>query len=145
MTEHIHFLQHAHGNLKNQNASLGFEPRPLRSRQLHSKTIPCPSGSALHVVCLCASVCLSLCPVTFILFLYLYLTHISIIHFRILSSVYDFVYVLLYMLCMCECVVCQESLNQLGHWDGNNNRPFVLFNQTMAVLFKYIVIFDNVK
>ena len=39
--------------------SVGFEPRPQRSRQLHSKTIPCPSGSALHVyvhLCVCVSI-----------------------------------------------------------------------------------------
>ena len=115
--------------------SLGFKPRPLRSRQLHSKTIPCPSGSAQHVVCLCASVCLRLCPVTFILFQSLCLTHVFIIYFRNQSSVCDFVSVLLYVLCVCVCVVGWQSLNQLGHWDGNNNRPLVLFNQTMDVFF----------
>ena len=125
--------------------SLGFKIRPLRSRQLHSKTKPCPSGVALLVVCLFASVCLRLCPDTFILFQSLYLTHVFIIHFRNQSSVCNLVYVLLYVLCVCICVVCYQSLNQLGHWDGNNNRSLVLFNQTMNVFFKCIVILDYVK
>ena len=116
--------------------SVGFEPRPLRSKQLYSKTIPCPSGLALHGVCLCASVCLRLCPVTFILFQFLYLTLVFIIHFRNQSSVCDFVYVLSYVLCLCVCVVCicvvcKQSLNQLGHWDGNKYRSFALFKQTI--------------
>ena len=139
--------------------SVGFETRPLRFRQLHSKTIPCPSGSALHVVCSCASVCLHLYSVTFILFQSLYLTHIFISHFRNQSSVcrqyINFVSVLLYVLCMCICVICQQSLNQLGHWDGNKYRSFALFKQTidesLNVLYFWIMIhnafnkFESIK
>ena len=94
------------GTKKTRMLSAGFEPRLLRSWQLLSKTIPCPSGLALHEVCLCASVCLRLCPVTFMLFQSLYLTLVFIIHFRNQSSVCDFVYVLLYVLFVCVCVVC---------------------------------------
>ena len=143
MTEHVHFMQHAHGNLKNQNAFVAIRTQTREIQEITQQyhTLPKWLGSA----CLCAYVCLRLCPVTFILFHSLYLTHVFIIHFRILSSVYDFVYVLLYILCMCECVVCKQSVHQLEHWDGNNNRSLVLFNQTMAVLFKSIAIFDYVK
>ena len=127
--------------------SVGFEPIPFRSRQLYSKTIPCPSGLALHIMCLCASVCLRLCPVTFILFQSLYLSHVFIIQFRNQSSLCNFVYVLSYVLCVCICVICKQSLDQLGHWDGNKYSSFALFKQTidasLNVLFFLIFLNDN--
>ena len=121
-------MLHVRGNYKNQNAVCGIRTQTLEIQAItqQNHTLPKWIGSA----CLCVSVCLRLCPVTFILFQSLYLTLVFIIHFRNQSSVCVFVYVLLYMLSVCVCVVCQQSLNQLGHRDGNNYRSLVLFKQT---------------
>ena len=130
-------MLHVRSNYKNQNAVGGIRTQTLEIQAItqQNHTLPKWLGSA----CLCASVCLRLCPVTSILFQSLYLAHVFIIHITNQSSACDFVYVLLYMLCMCVCVVCQQSLNQCEHWDGNNNRSFLLFKQTMDLFFNVLL------
>ena len=84
--------------------SVGFEPRLQKSRQLRSNTIPCPSGSALLVVCLCASVCFYVSVPSRSYSFNLYILHSFLSFTSGISRLCVTLIMYCYMCCACVCV-----------------------------------------